>query len=214
MHVPDKHGLMCWLLELYWYLWNLWLLDRSRLAVSSLCFVIAAQPILAEQQRLTCALCLDAAGPGVLVSALQGRLHHQHFLCTGSEFLLHPSPLTCHLKTPLPAAAISFLLGWWIAAQRSFSHLKYGVVNVGFLYRSKSFSPYSTFWNARQSWSKKLISAQGADTDCTTNSHLIRPRGKSAVCSDEVFSTGKTHTILLLVHSPYHVALWSILVWT
>lgn len=48
---------------------------------------------------------------GVLVSLLQRRLHHQHFLCPGCEFLLHRSPLlTCLVKPPFPSAAFSSLL--------------------------------------------------------------------------------------------------------
>lgn len=44
-----------------------------------------------KQQRLTSAFCLYVARSGILVSAFQGRLHHQHLLCSGGEFPLHPS---------------------------------------------------------------------------------------------------------------------------
>lgn len=46
---------------------------------------------------LTGANCVSTAGPGLFVSALSRRLHHQHFLCPGSEFQLH-SCLKHHKK--------------------------------------------------------------------------------------------------------------------
>lgn len=45
------------------------------------------------------------------------------------------TPLTCHLKSPLPAAAISFLLKWWIAAEKkkkNFRCLKHQRFMLGF----------------------------------------------------------------------------------
>lgn len=46
------------------------------------------------------------------------------------------TPLTCHLKSPLPAAAISFLLKWWIAAEKKeeFQGPETSAVHVGLLY--------------------------------------------------------------------------------
>lgn len=45
-----------------------------------------------KQQRLTSTFCLYVARSGILVSAFQGRLHHQHLLCPGGEFPL------CHFS--------------------------------------------------------------------------------------------------------------------